>query len=163
MKRIHWSVSLLTLLIGFILGTSTLGSAKAADPVGVTTTAQGDLLKVCIEKKSGVLRAGNKCKPTENSFVIGGPGPQGEQGEKGEPGSSGPQGERGPIGLTGAAGSISGIKTETIYYLSANDICQSTNGSVTYVSQVSRSPQTNAVTGVYSGSFRGCYATIYKP
>ncbi len=163
MRRFHWSFAIATLIFGFFLGTSTFGSAIAADPTSSATFEQGESLKVCIDKKSGVIRAASKCKTIERAYVLGGPGPQGEPGEKGDVGERGPQGERGQIGPAGASATLPILKTEVIYYLSANDFCTSTNGSVPYVSQVSRSPQTNSVTGVYGGSFRGCYTTIYKP
>lgn len=163
MRKFHWSLAVATLILGFFLGTSTLGSATAADSTTSATPEQGEILKVCIDKKSGVIRAASKCKTTERAYVLGGPGPQGYPGEKGDAGERGPQGEPGQIGPTGASATLPQLKTEIIYYLSANDVCASTNGSVPYVSQVSRSPQTNAVTGVYGGTFRGCYTTVYKP
>jgi hypothetical protein len=98
------------------------------------------MLKVCIDKKSGVIRAASKCKPIEKAYVLGGPGPQGPKGDKGDTGSQGVQGfkgdvgaqgiqgiqgiqgerglqgERGFTGATGATGTVSGLRRETILY-----------------------------------------------
>jgi hypothetical protein len=138
MKRFHWSFAITTLILGFFLGALTFGSATAADPTPAAVPVQGELLKVCIDKKSGLIRASSKCKPTEKAFVLGGPGAQGVQGEKGEVGAIGPQGIQGAIGPqgiqgekgiqgsqgiqglqgftgpTGATGTVSGLRTKSI-------------------------------------------------
>lgn len=138
MKRIHWSFALVTLAFGFFLGSSTFGTAIAADPTPAAAIEQGDLLKVCIDKKSGVIRSSTKCKATEKAYILGGPGPQGVQGEKGEVGATGPvgpqgitgaigpqglqgdrgiqgvQGQQGFTGPTGATGTVSGLRTKSI-------------------------------------------------
>ena len=127
-----------SLLIGFGFGSVNLGPATAEESVASTAIAQGDLLKVCIDKKSGVIRAAGKCKSTERTYVLGGPGPQGPQGPQGEKGDvgaigpqgiqgakgdtglqgnqgvQGPQGDRGLTGATGATGTVSGLRTRSI-------------------------------------------------
>ena len=137
MKKLNLTIALVSLASGFFLGTSTLGSATADDTT-VATVPQGDVLKVCIEKKTGVIRAASTCKKSERSYVLGGPGPQGTQGVKGDVGSTGPQGTQGQAGpqgiqgikgdtgltglqgiqgftgLTGPAGTVSGLRTKSI-------------------------------------------------
>lgn len=132
------AVASFSLLIGFGIGSVNTGSATAEEAVAPTVIAQGDLLKVCIDKKSGVIRAANKCKSIERAYVLGGPGPQGPQGVQGEKGdvgaigpqgiqgvkgdtgqqgiqgAQGPQGERGMTGVTGATGTVSGLRTRSI-------------------------------------------------
>lgn len=127
-----------SLLIGFLVGVSTTGTAIAEDVPVATAAPQGDFLKVCIDKKSGVIRASAKCKSTEKAYSLGGPGPQGpkgdqgiqgiqgiqgDQGLKGDTGiqgiqglqgEKGIQGDRGLTGLTGATGTVSGLRTKSI-------------------------------------------------
>ena len=127
-----------SLLIGFGIGSVNTGPATAEESGASSVIAQGDLLKVCIDKKSGVIRAAGKCKSTERTYVLGGPGPQGPQGEKGDvgaigpqgiqgakgdtglqgiqgiQGAQGPQGDRGLTGATGATGTVSGLRTRSI-------------------------------------------------
>jgi len=132
------AIVVLSLLVGFGIGSVTTGTATAEEVVTPEPVPQGDLLKVCIDKKTGVIRASGKCKTTEKSYSLGGPGPQGPQGEKGDTGAVGPQGiqgvkgdmglqglkgiqgdrglqgERGFTGLTGATGSVTGLRTKSI-------------------------------------------------
>jgi Collagen triple helix repeat (20 copies) len=188
MKRIHWSLPLVTLIFGFFIGTSTLGSATAADPTPSSTIAQGDLLKVCLDKKSGAIRAASKCKSTESSYVLGGPGPQGVQGEKGEVGITGPQGlqgltgpagpqgiqgERGLQGIqglqglqgfTGATGSVTGLRRINITFLTSGYGCPGYASPVTYVSSVSYNKySTYSPIDVGTSSLRGCSTDVYTP
>lgn len=131
-------VSLGSLFLGFLIGTSTVGSANAEESITALNAPQGELLKVCIDKKTGAIRASNNCKTTERAYVLGGPGPRGPQGVKGDTGATGPQGnqglkgdtgatgpqgiqglqgiqgERGFVGATGATGSVSGLRTKSI-------------------------------------------------
>ena len=132
---------LLTLLIGFALGVTGTLPSNAVDPAPVV---QGEILKVCINLKTGIIRVSNKCdSKTERKTVLGGvgaqgakgdkgeigetgatgpqgpqglQGPQGQQGERGLTGPQGAQGQQGQQGLTGAAGSLSGLRRTTIYY-----------------------------------------------
>ena len=54
---------------------------------------QGEVLNVCINKKTGVIRASSKCDAkAERKTVLGGVGPRGEVGPQGEQGVIGPQG-----------------------------------------------------------------------
>lgn len=131
-------IASLALIVGFGIGSTTTGPAIAEETTVATSIPQGDVLKVCIDKKTGVIRAASKCKPTEKAYVLGGPGPQGIQGIQGEKGDTGAQGiqgvkgdtgpqgiqgiqgerglqgERGFIGATGATGSVSGLRTQSI-------------------------------------------------
>ena len=133
-----FGIAVLSLVVGIGIGTSVNGPAQAEETSKVATVPQGDLLKVCIDKKTGSMRAANKCKSTERLYVLGGPGPRGPQGEKGDVGATGPQGiqglkgdqgvqgiqgltgERGLqgaqgfTGATGARGSVSGLRTKSI-------------------------------------------------
>jgi hypothetical protein len=111
---------LLTLLIGFALGVTGTLPSNAEDPAPVV---QGEILKVCINLKTGVIRVANKCDTkTERKTILGGVGAQGAKGDKGDTGATGatgaigaqgpqgsigatgPQGERGLTGATGAIG-----------------------------------------------------------
>ena len=122
----------LVLLLGISIGSIGLGSATAEETPSPTSAAlipQGDLLNVCIDKKSGAMRAVSSCKINERAYSLGGPGPrgpkgdvgpegkqgpQGIQGVKGDVGPIGPQGNQGPQGPTGATGSVSGLRTRSI-------------------------------------------------
>jgi hypothetical protein len=76
-----------TLLIGFALGVTGTLPSNAEDPVPV---AQGEVLSVCINLKSGAIRASAKCdRKTERKTVLGGTGAQGPKGEKGDTGLTG--------------------------------------------------------------------------
>ena len=130
---------------GLMVGALGISTSSAEDTPSATSSSEaaprGEVLKVCIDKKSGVIRASNKCKSSERGMVLGGPGPRGEQGPKGDTGATGaqgpkgetgaqgpagPQGERGPIGLTGPqglrgetgpTGSVSGLSQKQISVL----------------------------------------------
>jgi hypothetical protein len=100
-----------TLVIGFVLGINGTSPSNAE-----TTVAQGEILKVCINLKTGAIRVSAKCDTkTERKTVLGGVGAQGtqgvqgEQGIKGDTGATGAVGAQGPIGLTG----IQGVKGDT--------------------------------------------------
>jgi hypothetical protein len=131
----------LSLCLGVFIGTGLVQASVAEEVV------QGEVIKVCINNKTGAMRASGKCVKGERSTVLGGvgprgaqglqgiPGPQGAQGPKGDAGPKGDtgaqgiqgiqgnQGERGLIGLTGPAGTISGINRKTlVYYSPTRDI-----------------------------------------
>jgi hypothetical protein len=106
-------VALLAGFVGSVIGMS-VNTASVAEEV-----AQGEVLTVCIDKKTGAIKVANKCSKQERKTTLGGVGPQGVQGEKGdigdvgpvgpqglqgERGVSGPQGERGLTGATGVQG-----------------------------------------------------------
>ena len=114
----------IALFAGILIGSLGFGIASAEEtptptPTSVTSEEipQGEMLSVCIDKKSGAMRAAKICKKTERSYVLGGPGPQGPKGDVGPQGLVGPQGPQGPqgiTGLTGATGSVSGLRTRSI-------------------------------------------------
>jgi hypothetical protein len=134
-------VVVIALIVGWLLGTSGVIASKAEE-VTPTPVVQGEILNVCINKKTGVIRASSKCDTkAERKTVLGGVGPRGEvgpQGEKGDQGATGAQGiqglkgdqgaqgiqgltgERGAqgpqgfTGATGATGSVSGLRTKSI-------------------------------------------------
>ena len=103
-------VGLLAGFVGSMVGLSANTASVAEE------AAQGEVLTVCIDKKSGAIKVANKCSKQERKTTLGGVGPQGVQGEKGDKGDVGPvgpqgvQGERGLVGpqgergLTGATG-----------------------------------------------------------
>ncbi len=93
---------LLTLLIGFALGVTGTLPSNAEDPAPVV---QGEILKVCINLKTGVIRVANKCDTkTERKTILGGVGAQGAKGDKGDTGATGAIGAQGPQGSIGATG-----------------------------------------------------------
>jgi hypothetical protein len=131
------------LFAGWLMGASGIASSQAEE-VTPATVVQGEIIKVCINMKTGAIRAASKCdSKTERKTVIGGVGargavgPQGEKGDtgaqgiqgvKGDTGTQGIQGEKGLqgergiqgltglTGLTGATGTVSGLRKESIYY-----------------------------------------------
>lgn len=86
------------LIIGFLFG-SGIQPLHAEDPVPT-----GEILSVCINKKSGAIRVANKCTTAERKTVLGGVGARGEKGDKGDTGATGIAGEKGATGATGAMG-----------------------------------------------------------
>jgi hypothetical protein len=144
MKLTEITRLLAVLIVGFIFG-SGLTPLHAEDPVPA-----GEILSVCINKKTGAIRVANKCTTAERKTVLGGVGARGEKGDKGDTGAmgltgetgavgpqgatglQGPQGERGLTGATGAqgpqgftgatgaTGSVSGLRTTNIDFLSAS-------------------------------------------
>jgi len=129
----------IALFAGILIGSLGLGNATAEEtptPTPIATPVeQGDVISVCIDKKTGVMRAVSTCKKTERSYVLGGPGPKGPkgdvgpqglvgpagpQGSKGDVGPQGivgpqgPQGLQGMTGATGPTGSVSGLRSSTI-------------------------------------------------
>ena len=111
MKRKILLISFASALIGYLLGVTSGGAASAQDSATVTSNSAGDILRVCIDKKSGNMRVASPCKSTERPYVLGGPGPKGDQGIQGIQGERGLQGERGPIGLTGT---VNGLNVQSI-------------------------------------------------
>ena len=95
------------LVIGFLFGTG-ITPLHAEDPV----TSTGEVLKVCIDTKTGVIRVATKCTKTERKTVLGGVGAKGDKGdtgavgETGETGATGEVGAIGATGLTGATGAV---------------------------------------------------------
>jgi len=126
------------LLVGFLFG-SGISPLHAEDPA-----ATGEILKVCINTKTGAIRVANKCTSAERKTILGGvgaqgakgekgdtgatgltgatgasgaqgaTGPQGSQGERGLTGAQGPQGQQGFTGATGATGTLASLRTRSI-------------------------------------------------
>jgi hypothetical protein len=134
-SRREFAITLLAVFIGSAM-TLSLNTVSVAEE-----SAQGEVLPVCINKKTGIIKVSTKCTKDERKTILGGVGPQGPQGEKGETGATGPmgatgatgpqgpigltgatgatgaqgpQGERGFTGATGATGFVSGLRTQTI-------------------------------------------------
>jgi hypothetical protein len=135
------AVALLAGFVGSVIGMS-VNTASVAEEV-----AQGEVLTVCINKKTGAIKVANKCSKVERKTTLGGVGPQGVQGEKGDTGETGavgatgatgatglqgatgatgftgatgaqgPQGDRGFTGATGATGTVSGLRSTQISFL----------------------------------------------
>ena len=179
-------IPILTLFIGFALGVTGTLPSHAEDPVPVV---QGEILKVCINLKSGVIRVSNKCDAkTERKTVLGGAGAQGAKGDKGDTGATGLtgatgaqgpqgiQGERGATGLTGAqgpqgftgatgaTGSVSGLRTTRIEFLNGGSFTGCPNSfigtSATVVTSVSII--SNRVF-TNTKTLDGCSLTVYTP
>lgn len=91
---------LAVLIVGFIFG-SGLTPLHAEDPVPA-----GEILNVCINKKTGALRVANKCTTAERKTVLGGVGARGEKGDKGDTGATGLTGETGAVGPQGVQGPV---------------------------------------------------------
>jgi hypothetical protein len=142
------------LFAGWLMGASGIASSQAEE-VTPAPVVQGEIIKVCINLKTGAIRAASKCdSKTERKTVLGGAGaqgpigaqgiqgvagPQGPVGPKGEvggqgiqgvQGDKGPQGDRGFTGLTGATGSVSGLRTKsiTVWEQSYGSFCSSYSG-----------------------------------
>ena len=117
----------IALFSGILIGSFGLGTATADETPSPTPSAvavpQGEVISVCIDKKTGIVRAASTCKKTERSTTLGGSGPRGEKGDKGDVGVTGLQGSQGApgtngidgrTGATGATGSVSGLRTRSI-------------------------------------------------
>lgn len=175
-----------SLIVGFGIGSTTTGPAIAEETALATSAPQGDLLKVCIDKKTGAIRAASKCKTSERAYVLGGPGPQGVQGIKGEKGDTGAQGiqgakgeigergiqgiqgerglqgDRGFTGLTGATGTVSGLSTRRIDFLSGPySLCNGLGTSASVVGGVSVSY--GGSLSVSKTTLQGCSLNVYAP
>ncbi len=98
MKLTEITRLLAVLIVGFIFG-SGLTPLHAEDPVPA-----GEILSVCINKKTGAIRVANKCTTAERKTVLGGVGARGEKGDKGDTGATGLTGETGAVGPQGATG-----------------------------------------------------------
>ena len=172
------------LVIGILIG------ALAIQPVSAEPASQGEVLKVCIAKKTGVIRVANKCITGERATVLGAVGPQGEKGIQGEVGATGPQGpagpqgpkgdqgpqglqgiqgiqgERGFTGATGPAGSVTGLRTQTIREWSQDFFgsCSSIFGIAMLSPNTSLSQYSNTISlnkSCVSMSYRN--VTVYAP
>jgi hypothetical protein len=175
------------LSIGIMIGSFGFGNASADDTTTTTTTAPtipaGEMIKVCINKKTGAIRAATKCTTSERSSSLGGPGPQGPKGDVGAvgpiglvgpAGPIGPKGDVGPIGLqgvqgvagptgmTGATGSVSGLSSRRIDFLSGPySFCNGLGTSASVVSGVSVGYAGSL--SVSKTTLQGCTLTVYTP
>lgn len=91
-------VGLLAGFVGSVIGMS-VNTASVAEEV-----AQGEVLTVCINKKTGAIKVAKKCSKEERKTTLGGVGPQGLQGDQGDVGAVGPDGPQGPKGDIGPLG-----------------------------------------------------------
>ena len=117
----------IALFAGILIGSLGFGNATA-DETPAPTVVQGEVISVCIDKKTGVIRAVASCKKTERKTVLGGTGAQGPKGDKGDTGTQGIQGLQGERGLVGSSGSVSGLRTQVIPVLKTyygSDTCLS--------------------------------------
>ena len=178
-------VALLAGFVGSVIGIS-VNTASVAEEV-----TQGEVLNVCINKKTGAIKVAKKCSKEERKTTLGGVGPQGVQGEKGDTGEigatgttgiqgergltglqgergltglTGPQGFQGFTGATGASGSISGLRRTNITFLTNDYGCPGYASSVTYVSAVSYNRYSSySPIDVSTRSLQGCSTYVYTP
>ena len=101
-------VGLLAGFVGAAIGMS-LNTVSVAEEV-----TQGEVLTVCINKKTGAIKVSTKCTKEERKTTLGGVGPQGPQGEKGDKGDTGAVGATGATGATGPSGVVTGLRTRSI-------------------------------------------------
>ena len=146
------------LVIGFLFG-SGLTPLHAEDPV------TGEILKVCINTKSGAIRVANKCANTERKTVLGGVG---AKGDKGDTGATGEKGETGATGATGATGTVSGLRTQTIKFLQepysiGGGFCLGSYSVVTGVSSYYDSFLKATNVTATKGYLNSCSMTVYAP
>jgi hypothetical protein len=168
----------IALFAGILIGSLGFGNATADETPTPTPTpsaevVQGEVISVCIDKKTGVIRASTTCKKTERKTVLGGAGARGAKGDKGDVGATGTTGIQGLPGLnglngatgaTGATGSVSGLRTVSIDFLSGSSFgCPGYGSGQTVVTDVSvytnfsgRTTITPTTTRLY-----GCSATVY--
>jgi hypothetical protein len=166
------------LLVGWFLGTVTTPQGFADTP-----TPQGEVLKICVDKKSGALRASSLCTKSERATVLGGVGARGSQGAVGNQGvvgpaggtggqgiigatgSTGPQGVQGFSGQTGPAGSVQGLRQQSITFYNSYSTyggCSSwgasfLNGNTSISSGFSNSPYLNKACSTLSSQTISVY------
>ena len=141
-----WIYSAFALIAGFFIGATGFGpvSADSPSPSSSSSAPVGEVIRVCIDLKSGAIRASVKCTKSERPTTLGGVGPKGDsgpqglqgdtgatgpqglQGAKGDigpqglqglTGSQGPQGLQGLTGLTGATGTVAGLRQQTLHFM----------------------------------------------
>ena len=167
----------IALFAGILIGSLGFGNASADETPSPTPTpsvevVQGEIISVCIDKKTGVIRASTSCKKTERKTVLGGAGAQGAKGDKGDVGATGATGTQGlpginglngATGATGATGSVSGLRTESIDFLSGSSYgCPGFGTSKTVLTSVSLASFTSSPTLLRtSTTLNGCTATVY--
>ena len=73
----------IALFSGILIGSFGLGTATADETPSPTSSAvavpQGEVLSVCIDKKTGIMRAASTCKKTERSTTLVGSFLRGEK------------------------------------------------------------------------------------
>lgn len=171
---------LLAGFVGSVIGMS-VNTASVAEEV-----AQGEVLTVCINKKTGAIKVAKKCSKEERKTTLGGVGPQGLQGDQGDVGAIGPlgpqgpkgdigaqgiqgpvglqgrQGDRGLTGATGPTGFVSGLSTRRIDFLSGPySLCNGLGTSASVVGDVSVG--FGGSLRVSKTSLQGCSLTVYVP
>lgn len=172
------AIGLVAVFLGSVIGTSG-NSASVAQGVD-----QGELLTVCINKKTGAIKVANKCSNSERKTTLGGVGPQGEKGERGEKGDkgdtaitqgpagpvgaqgpAGPAGPVGPAGARGADGLITGLRRTNITFLTNSFLgCPGFGTPVTVVTGVRYNSYSSfSPISVDTRSLRGCSTDIYVP
>lgn len=109
MKR--FAIAGILLFVGGI----TIGSALTPRAERATASSNGQ--RVCIHKKTGVMRLASvkKCTGSETSTVFGAPGDTGSQGP------AGPAGEAGPAGTASSAAVVK-TKSVTLRYSSSSSL-----------------------------------------
>ena len=162
----------IALFAGILIGSLGFGNVSAEETPTPTPTpsvevVQGEVISVCIDKKTGVIRASTTCKKTERKTVLGGAGAQGAKGDKGDVGTTGATGAQGLPGLTGATGatgSISGLYTRSIEFLSASSFgCPGYGTNKTVVTDISTYTNFSGKTTItpYTSTLYGCSLTVY--
>jgi hypothetical protein len=99
--RSRASIGALALVVGVVLGGTSIALAAIPDPSG--------LIHGCVRNLSGVLRiidpsTGASCNASETALNFNQKGAQGPAGPRGAQGPAGAQGPRGPQGAQGAQG-----------------------------------------------------------
>jgi hypothetical protein len=155
------AVGLLAGFLGSVMGISSI-SVSVAEEV-----TQGEVLTVCINKKTGAIKVANRCSKEERKTVLGGVGPQGAQGEKGESGltgATGAQGPQGPTGSKGLDGTISGLRRTNITFLTNDFGCPGYSAGVSVVTSVRYYSYSQfSPIDVTTKSLRGCSVDVYVP
>ena len=112
-KSLHWSV--FSLILGLTIGAIGFSPVSADDPSTAPSAVVpvGEILKVCIDLKTGIIRAATKCAKNERATVLGGVGPKGPVGPQGPQGSVGPRGATGPVGPQGTVFGLHQVSVTT--------------------------------------------------
>ena len=97
MKIRQISQFIAVLIIGFLFG-------SGVTPSQAENAVIGEVLTVCINKKTGIIRVASKCATTERKTILGGVGAKGDKGDKGDTGEMGTPGMSGATGMTGSVG-----------------------------------------------------------
>ena len=124
-KSLHWSV--FSLILGLTIGAIGFSPVSADDPSTAPSAVVpvGEILKVCIDLKTGIIRAATKCAKNERATVLGGVGPKGPVGPQGPQGSVGPQGATGPVGPQGTVFGLHQVSVTTYIPSTIGGFCSS--------------------------------------